>query len=330
MKYETGLPIVISPAILACNLALLMVFPQTFNPKKNECMICNHARPAFLTFLRRVRRYIARHIKPQGRWSRLRAALVSAIRTPANREIVQLLPGAAAAFPLVIFVMGITMRYFSVRFDWPLWLADKIPVMYAGYNLLVLLVHIPVMSLVFCQESSRDRDLILARFSIALLFVGQMMLAFGQDMLTAVFGQSLLMLGTCLPSFCRAALSRIVPRSSSGKLFGFLATFELLAYLFWDLEAIVFQYTVDFGLDTDGKLTQHALVMLRLILFTPAVLYATWGLIMWRAKLEGQDANAESLIWADFHGEPLQDMRHLSEGRVTIYHASLVNPAMAF
>lgn len=39
----------------------------------------------------------------------------------------------------------------------------------------------------------------------------------------------------------------------NGKLFGLVATCELLAYLFWGLgEGTVFQYTLDSGLDSDG------------------------------------------------------------------------------
>ncbi|KAK7744493.1 hypothetical protein SLS53_003377 [Cytospora paraplurivora] len=331
MKHQTGLPMVIAPVILVSTVTLLMAFPETLDPKKNKGRTRRRARPTVLTFSRRVRRYIALHLKPQTRWSRFRTSLVSAIRSRKNREIVQLLTGAAAVFPSVIAVMGLTMRYFPIRFAWPLWLADKIPCMYAGYNLLVLLVHIPVMSLALWQETPMDRDLILARLSIIFLVVGQFILSVGKGMQTAMFGQSLLMLGSCLPSFCRAALSRIVAHTSLGKLFGLVATCELLSFIFWGLgNGMAFQYTLDTGLDSDGKLTQRALVLLSLIFCSPAMFYANWALCIWCVKLKGRNANVESLDSDNPDGEPLQDMRQLSEGRVTIRHVSLVNPAMAF
>ncbi|ROW03160.1 hypothetical protein VPNG_08123 [Cytospora leucostoma] len=331
MKHEPSLPMVIAPVFLVTSMTILNALPETLDRNKTKRRTRRRARPTALTFSRRVRRYIAKHLKPQTRWSRLRTSLVSAMRSRKNQEIVHLLPGAATVFPSVIVVMSFTMRYFPIRFAWPLWMADRIPSMYAGSNLLVLLVHIPVMSFALYRETSRLRDLILSRLAIICLFVGQIILSFGQDMRTAMFGQTLLMLGSCLPSFCRAALSRNVAHTSLGKLAGLVATCELLNYLFWGLgDSMAFQCFLDSGLDSDGKLTQRALVFLSVIFCTPAIFYASWGMSIWGVKLMGQDANVERLHPDDSDGEPLQDMRQLFEGRVTTHHASLVNPAMAF
>lgn len=73
--------------------------------------------------------------------------------------------------------MSITLRCIPLRFGWTLTQAGVVLGLVTGFNVLVILVFLPMMGHMLSKGNERSRDLILARISAILLVAGQTIFA---------------------------------------------------------------------------------------------------------------------------------------------------------
>lgn len=323
MKHSTWLPILVSPAFMLIGCSLVLLIPETLDTTQRD-QVVSSTPP---TPSARAQQNASQTIEPS---SRLRASFASALRLLKIGDVALLLPGASLMIPAATVTMAIALRYMPIRFGWTLAQAGMVLGLRTGFNVLVLLVLVPVLGEVVMRirggGDGGDRDLVLARISAVSLVIGQAIFAAAPDAPTALLGLALLTLGAGAPSLCRAALTRIVGRQSVGRVFGLLAVCEMLGYLTYGvgLEAL-FQFGLQHGMGPDGTVVPGGQVFLSSIFFIAALTYLWSGGLIWFVKLKGRPVGMERLHSEDSGGQSLQEERVLADGRATRTCPSLEN-----
>lgn len=219
--------------------------------------------------------------------------------------------------------MSIILRYIPLRFDWTLAQTGVILGIRTGFNILVLLLILPLMGYIFSKRNATSRNLILARISTALLVLGQAVFAAAPNVAIALTGLTILTLGTSAPCLCRAILAHRVDSDSVGCLFSMLAICEMVGYLTCGVGfGALYQVGMQLGLDSDGILrTDGNGGWLALVFFFAAVVYFWCASMLW--VIDGSETedilDEESICSKESKGSvtSVHELRVLADGRMT-------------
>lgn len=212
-----------------------------------------------------------------------------------------------------------------------------------GLNILVLLIFLPALGWLLLSTCKKDDkphrgDLLLARISAVLLFVGQAVFAAAPNITLALAGLMVLTLGTGGPSLCRATLTRLVDQDAVGRIFSVLAVCEMVGYLGCGVGfGALYQTGMELGLGSDGGLRSGGEDWwLALVFYVAAVVYFWCGGMLWVVDMKAQgcwdDDDVESLHssrTSSGSSKRVYEVRVLADGRVTRKCPSLENVSVA-
>lgn len=236
--------------------------------------------------------------------------------------------------PVATVTMSIMLRYIPLRFDWTLAQTGVILGLRTGFNILVLLLILPLMGYIFSSRNATSRDLILARLSTALLVFGQAVFAAAPSGAIALTGLAILTFGTGAPCLCRVILTRFVDSESVGCLFSILAVCEMVGYLTCGVGfGALYQVGMQLGLDKNGILrTDGNGGWLALVFFVAAVVYFWCASMLWviDGNETGDTFDEESICSERSKGSVnrVRELRVLSDGRMTRKCPSLESVAV--
>lgn len=320
------LPILLSPAITILGGLLILAVPETLNlrPKSEDSYNPLGSRKSS----KRSRKY-AQAFDLATPWSRFQDTISAILRILGTRDIKLLIPPASLIIPVATVTMSIVLRYMPLRFGWTLTQTGVVLGVRTGFNILVLLVILPIALYLLSKrrEGKNSNDLVLARLSVVLLVLGQATFAAAQSTTTALIGLGVFTLGTGAPSLCRAALTGLVDCASVGRLYSILAVCEMVGYLASGLGfGALYQVGLMLGLADDGLPREDGnAVWLALVFYVAAVVYFFCGGMLWVVDVKeiGQDGDTHDggesarSSSSERTGKSKYEMRVLADGRVT-------------
>lgn len=333
MSYSVWLPITVSPAIMTIGGLLIITIPETLELR--PLLVNSQSRCPYHSsnFSKRVRRHAPKFdlSTPRSRFHDKIHAICQILKT---RDIKLLVPTASISIPVATVTMSIMLRYLPLRFGWTLTQAGVVLGLRTGFNILVLLLILPLMGYLFSKRNATSRDLIWARISATLLVVGEAVFAAAPDVAVALTGLSILTLGTGAPSLCRAVLTRLVGSDSVGCLFAILAICEMVGYLACGVGfGALYQVGMQLGLDSEGDIrTDGNVGWLALGFFVAAVVYFGCASLLW--IIDGNETGSilddESIFSENLksHVKRARELRVLADGRVTRKCPSLESVAV--
>lgn len=269
-------------------------------------------------------------------WSRFHDRIHASFRILKTPDVKLLVPTASIFIPVATVTMSIILRYIPLRFDCTLAQTGVILGMRTGFNILVLLLILPLMGYIFSKRSATSRNLILVRISTALLVLGQSVFAAAPNVAVALTGLTILTLGTGAPCLCRAILTRLVDSDSVGCLFSILAVCEMVGYLACGVGfGALYQLGMQLGLDSEGVLrTDGNGVWLSLVFVVAAVVYFWCASTLWviDGNETGDILDKETICSENSKskggGKSVHELRVLADGRMTRKCPSLESVAV--
>lgn len=322
MDYSVWLPIVVSPAIMAIGGLLIIAIPETLEVISLMERSLSARAVTFPNSSKRSRRYVQTFdLSPP--WSHVRDKIQATFQILTTRDVKLLLPMASLIIPVATVSMSMILRYIPLRFGWTLTQTGVVLGIRTGFNILVLLIILPVLGQILTKRKDSSRDLILARISAVLLFIGQAVFAAAPNIAIALTGLTVLTLGTGAPSLCRALLTRLVDGNSVGQLFSILAVCEMVGYLACGVGfGALYQVGLKLGLEPDGSLRLDGNGgWLALVFFVAAVVYFCCAGTLWIVDTEwsGDTDDAESVRCGSSgaSGKSVHELRVLADGSVT-------------
>lgn len=300
---------------------LVLAVPETLRLRSKSQRMSNS-----LHFSKRAQRY-AQVFDMSTPWYRLKDKISATFRVLRTRDVKLLIPTASLTIPVATVSMSIILRYIPVRFGWTLTQTGMILGVRTGFNIVVLLVVLPVAGWALSKrrDANINSDLFLARLSVVLLVVGQAIFAAAPNITSALVGLGVLTLGTGAPSLCRAALTRLVDSGSVGRLYSVLAVCEMLGYLACGVGfGALYQVGMMLGLAEDGSPRMDGNVgFLALVFYIAAVIYFWCGGMLWivdPSEVDGQTRDDVESVHSGSSGrsgKSEHEMRVLADGRVT-------------
>jgi len=148
---------------------------------------------------------------------------------------------------LQIQAISLCVRYVSKRYSWTISEANFLQSLRAGVNIFLLLAILPLLSHFLtstpksntatsrlshvlrpfqCGLPTRNKDLILARVSLAFLIMGFALLAFSPTVPLAITSMVVFTLGTGFSSLCRSLITTLVDQQHVGRLYAAISVVE--------------------------------------------------------------------------------------------------------
>lgn len=333
MDYSVWLPIIVSPIIMTIGGLLVIAIPETLELRSLLAHSMSPYPSISSNFTKRARRH-AQNFDLSTPWSRFHDRIHTICRILKTRDIKLLIPTASISIPVATITMSIILRYIPLRFDWTLAQTGVILGMRTGFNILVLLLILPLMGYIFSKRNATSRDLILARLSTALLVLGQAVFAAAPNVAVAHTGLAILTLGTGAPCLCRSILTRFVDSESIACLFSILAVCEMVGYLACGVGfGALYQVGMQLGLDSEGVLrTDGNGEWLALVFFVAAVVYFWCACMLWVIDgSEAKDMLNEESICSEKSKDSVnieRELRVLADGRMARKCPSLESVAV--
>lgn len=331
MGYSIWLPLLASPVIIAIGGLLVTAIPETLELKSTTERARAETQPTAPVFSRRARRY-AQTFDPSTPWTRFCDSGRAVLRLVKARDIKLLIPAASITIPVATVAVNLTLRYVPLRFGWTLTQTGMMLGVRTTLNILVLLVGLPALGSIVARQAGEGHDLVLARISTVLLFVGQAVFAVAPNMPVALVGLAVFTLGTGASSLCRAALIRLVGVDSVGRLFGVLAVCEVVGYVACGVGfGSLYQVGMKLSLGSDGASRPDRGDWWLALPFCVAAAFYFWaGGMLW--VVDSKHSVEDQMDVEDPHrGIPgagsrsAFEARVLADGRVTRKYPSLDN-----
>lgn len=133
--------------------------------------------------------------------------------------------------------------------------------------------------MVVAKQDVKNHDLVMARISAVLLFMGHALFAVAPTVPVALVGLAVFTFGTGAASLCRAALTRMIHSGSVGQMFGVLAVCEMIGYVVCGVGfGVLYQVGMKLGIRFDGDRDGW---WLALPFYVAAVFYFWSGGMLW-------------------------------------------------
>lgn len=137
-------------------------------------------------------------------------------------------------YPFNNISVGICIRYISNRFKWSLSQAGYLLSLRGLINIGVTLGLLPGLSYILIHRlrlSSREKDLLLAKFSIVLLVFGALLIATSGKISLTITGLIVWTFGTGFLSLVRSLITNLVDEQHIGRLYAIISIVETIGTL---------------------------------------------------------------------------------------------------
>jgi MFS family permease len=162
----------------------------------------------------------------------------SVLKSP---SLILLLLTCLVTTPFAASILQFMVQFVSKRYDISLESTGYVQSAYGIGQIVQALVFFPSISRLLLQDSTprplrmdneQERDLVLAKWSFGLCFVGYMVLAFAPTLWMFINGLAVLALGSCFSSLTRSLMSVYVDPEHRSRLFSVVGMVELIGNMY--------------------------------------------------------------------------------------------------
>jgi MFS family permease len=291
MMKSPWIPILIGAGILVCGTFLITLIPETTHLRahgtESEAVTPDSVSERSIklddsTFLAAAMSHL------QDIWRRLVGSLF-----------------VLRSFPVIILLMtfvvnpfgaqsvSLCIRYVSVRFLWSLSQAGYLLSIRALINIFVMLGLIPGLSHYLTRKlglSSKDKDLLLSKFSVIFLVFGAFLIAASPTVGFTIIGLMIWTLGTGFVSLTRSLITTLVDEHHVGRLYAAVSIVETLGAL---SAGPLLATLYNLGLHWKGPWVGLPFFLLSLVSLIAGVEVWIFGCVMRKARKEDASYRGE-------------------------------------
>jgi MFS family permease len=173
-------------------------------------------------------------------WTAIRSRVFAAWNNV--HEFTSMLHSLPTLLLLLTFIVGpfgrvggdMFLRYVSNRYHWTLAQTGFLLSLQAFFSLFLVVLVLPGASYLLVRRfdfSNKAKDLLLAQFSLLMLTIGALAIAFAPEVQVVIFGLAIWTFGNGYPPIARSLITTQVDPQHVGRLFAAIAMIELICYM---------------------------------------------------------------------------------------------------